>query len=119
MDLAEFQEAVRRTYSERDAARGIDGTFRWFVEEVGELARSLRHPDRGNRLHEVGDVLAWLTSLATLAGVDLEAAASRYAEGCPKCGEAPCACPDPGEPLRGEASPTVPGQASPPVAGEA
>src|SRR5438477_145871 len=38
MDLAEFQETIRRTFGERDRARGLDGTFRWMVEEVGELA---------------------------------------------------------------------------------
>jgi NTP pyrophosphatase (non-canonical NTP hydrolase) len=37
-------------------------------------------------------VLAWLTSLANLAGISLEAAASRYANGCPRCGRIPCAC---------------------------
>ncbi|MDQ3991140.1 MAG: pyrophosphohydrolase, partial [Actinomycetota bacterium] len=35
---------------------------------------------------------AWLTSLANLLGVDLEAAAARYMDGCPKCGEIPCVC---------------------------
>jgi len=43
--------------------------------------------------HEIGDVLAWLTSVANLVGVDVEAAARRYADDCPKCGTAPCACP--------------------------
>ena len=43
-------------------------------------------------MHEFGDVLAWLGSLANLAGVDLEEAAARYANGCPKCGAIPCGC---------------------------
>jgi NTP pyrophosphatase (non-canonical NTP hydrolase) len=59
---------------------------------VGELARALRKGDRQNLEHEFGDVLAWLTSLATLEGVDLEAAAARYANGCPRCGSRPCGC---------------------------
>jgi NTP pyrophosphatase (non-canonical NTP hydrolase) len=92
MELAELQTTMRETYLERDAARGRDATFRWLVEEVGELARALRHDDRANLEHEFGDVLAWLTSLANLEGVDLEAAASRYADGCPKCGGRPCTC---------------------------
>ena len=29
-------------YSDKDAARGIDGTFMWLMEEVGELAGALR-----------------------------------------------------------------------------
>ena len=92
MELAEFQDAIRRTYLERDRARGLDGTFRWMVEEVGELARTLRHDDPSARRHEVGDVLAWLASVASLLEVDLEDAASRYAAGCPRCGASPCAC---------------------------
>lgn len=95
MDLALFQETIRRTYLERDAARGLDGTFRWMVEEVGELARSLRHRDPANLTHEVADVFAWLTSVANLTGVDLSEACSRYADGCPKCASIPCGCPIP------------------------
>ena len=93
MDLATFQDTIRRTYLERDSARGLDGTFRWFVEEVGELARALRQTDVDALRHEVGDVLAWLTSVANLAGVDLDDSAGRYANGCPRCGAAPCTCP--------------------------
>jgi hypothetical protein len=38
-------------------------------------------------------VLAWLATLASLSGVDLEAAArAKYALGCPRCKAAPCAC---------------------------
>ena len=59
---------------------------------VGELARALRAGDPENLVHEFGDVLAWLGSLANLEGVDLEEAASRYASGCPKCGSSPCRC---------------------------
>lgn len=92
MHIAEFQELMRRTYLERDRRRGVDGTFRWLVEEIGELARALRHDDRDALRHELADALAWLTSVANVAGVDLEEAASRYGEGCPKCGEVPCAC---------------------------
>ena len=39
-----------------------------------------------------GDALAWLASLASLVGVSLEDAAARYANGCPRCGDKPCAC---------------------------
>jgi NTP pyrophosphatase (non-canonical NTP hydrolase) len=93
MNLTDFQTTIRATYHDRDASRGIDGTFRWLAEEVGELARALRTGEPASLTHEVGDVLAWLTSLADLAGVDLERAAARYADGCPKCGATPCRCP--------------------------
>lgn len=92
MHIAELQDVIRRTYLERDAARGIDGTFRWLVEEVGELARAVRTGEAGNLEHEVADVLAWLASVASLTGVDMERAAVRYARGCPKCGRIPCRC---------------------------
>jgi len=92
MQLNAFQDVIRRTYGDRDAARGLDGSFRWLVEEVGELARTLRHEDLAARVHEVGDVLAWLVSVATLLEVDVEAAAARYADGCPRCGAIPCRC---------------------------
>ena len=93
MDLAEFQDLMRRTYLDRDERRGRDATFRRLVEEVGELARTLRREDPEARTEEVSDVLAWLASLANQAGVDLEEAAARYAGGCPKCGRIPCQCP--------------------------
>jgi NTP pyrophosphatase (non-canonical NTP hydrolase) len=92
MDLPGFQASLRATYFERDAARGADATFRWMVEEVGELARAMRHGDAGNLREEFGDVLAWLASLANLVDVDLDDAARRYANGCPKCGRTPCGC---------------------------
>jgi len=93
MELSEFQDVIRRTYLARDTARGVDGTFRWMVEEVGELAKALRARDPNELRHEVGDVAAWLASVANVCGVDLEAATARYARGCPACGQLPCACP--------------------------
>ena len=92
MEIRDLQETMRDTYEARDTARGRDATFRWLTEEVGELARALRTGDRDNLVHEFGDVLAWLASLANLEGVDLEQAAARYAGGCPRCGLRPCGC---------------------------
>jgi NTP pyrophosphatase (non-canonical NTP hydrolase) len=92
MEIADLQRVLRETYIERDEARGRDATFRWLTEEIGELARALRRDDLQNLEHEFGDVLAWLTSLANLEGVDIEAAAARYANGCPTCGGRPCTC---------------------------
>ncbi|HJU57153.1 MAG TPA: MazG nucleotide pyrophosphohydrolase domain-containing protein [Actinomycetota bacterium] len=92
MEIASFQQTLRETYLERDSRRGADATFRWFTEEVGELARAFRDGERDQLLHEFGDVVAWLTSLANLAGISLQDAAARYANGCPKCGQTPCSC---------------------------
>jgi NTP pyrophosphatase (non-canonical NTP hydrolase) len=93
MEIRDLQRVIAETYLERDRARGVDGTFRWMVEEVGELARSLRDGTDADRTHEAGDVLAWLASVANLTGVDLQDAVERYAQGCPRCGQRPCACP--------------------------
>jgi NTP pyrophosphatase (non-canonical NTP hydrolase) len=92
MEISELQSTLRRTYYRRDAERGRDATFRWLTEEVGELAKALRHGEADELEHEFSDVLAWLASLANLTGVDLEQAMARYAEGCPKCGGSPCEC---------------------------
>jgi NTP pyrophosphatase (non-canonical NTP hydrolase) len=90
--LQEFQRAIDATYGARDRARGLDGTFRWLVEEVGELARAMRDGQPRRLEEEIGDVLAWTVTVASLCGVDVERAAGRYGGGCPKCGARPCAC---------------------------
>ena len=93
MELSEFQRWMEERYGERDRKRGIDRTFAWFVEEVGEVSRALRKGDPADLEHEIGDAMAWLVSVANLAGVDVEEAVRRYAESCPKCGASPCTCP--------------------------
>ena len=92
MDLAAFQDLMARTYGERDAARGKAATIAWLAEETGELARAVRKGSADQQLHELGDVLAWLASLANQLGLSLEDAAARYAAGCPVCGSIPCGC---------------------------
>jgi NTP pyrophosphatase (non-canonical NTP hydrolase) len=93
VDLAELQRRIEALYGARDRARGVDGTFRWWVEEVGEVAKALRGGDPAALEHELGDALAWLASVANLVGVDLGRAVERYAGACPRCGAAPCGCP--------------------------
>ncbi|QEG30800.1 MazG nucleotide pyrophosphohydrolase domain protein [Gemmata obscuriglobus] len=95
MTLAAVQARIRDLFGAKDARRGIEGTFMWFMEEVGELSAALRDPaaDPENLTLEFADVLAWLATLANIAGVDLDDAVRRkYGAGCPKCGRAPCAC---------------------------
>jgi NTP pyrophosphatase (non-canonical NTP hydrolase) len=92
VDLADLQRTIRATYGEQDRARGIAGTFAWFVEEVGELSRAIRREGHDERVVEFSDVLAWLVTLADLTDVDLAEAARRYEHGCPKCGTVPCTC---------------------------
>ena len=90
--LRAFQARIEALYGARDRARGLAGTFMWLVEEVGELSRALRKTERSNIDEELADVLAWLASVASLAGADLEQAARKYARGCPRCRATPCAC---------------------------
>jgi NTP pyrophosphatase (non-canonical NTP hydrolase) len=93
ISISEFQKIIADAYFERDSKRGVQATFMWFVEEVGELARAIKHAEEDRLKEEFADVLAWLVSLATLLGVDMEEAAMRYLNGCPKCGSTPCVCP--------------------------
>ena len=91
----EFQQLIRNMYHEKDEARGIDGTFMWLMEEVGELAAALRDGTPEELAAEFADVLAWLTTIANVAGVDLaEAVHRKYGEGCPGCGRLLCTCDD-------------------------
>jgi NTP pyrophosphatase (non-canonical NTP hydrolase) len=65
----------------------------WFCVEIGELTRALRRDRREELETEFADVFAWLSTLASIAGVDLEAAArKKYEQGCPRCRAMPCRC---------------------------
>ena len=94
MTIEKFQKQIEDIYFTRDAARGVSLTFTWFVEEVGELAKEIRkEPRNTERLREeFADVLAWLSTLASLLNISLEDAAQIYADGCPKCDATPCRC---------------------------
>lgn len=82
-------------YFDKDQARGVDGTFMWLAEEIGELAAALRSGSHDERSEEFADVLAWLTTIANIVGVDLsEAVVRKYGSGCPGCGQLVCGCDD-------------------------
>lgn len=89
LTFAAFQALIRRRYHKTDAARGTPGTFMWLVEELGELATALHEnapgkaptdAQRANLGEEFADVIAWLTTLANINGVDLTAALTKYTE---------------------------------------
>ena len=93
MTVQEFQQQIEQIYFTKDAGRGWQETFIWFVEEVGELGRALRSEGREEIEAEFADVFAWLATLASIFEVDLEAAAvKKYGSGCPKCAHTPCTC---------------------------
>ncbi len=88
LTLQTFQQHIRDRYYQTDSARGTPATFMWFMEEVGELATALhRVADNGggaekaaardNLEEEFADVLAWLSTLANINGVDLTRAVTK------------------------------------------
>jgi len=95
ISLQDFQQLIRQMYHEKDVARGIDGTFMWLMEEVGELAAALREGTPEELAAEFADVLAWLSTIANVAHVDLaKAVTDKYGSGCPGCGRLACTCDD-------------------------
>lgn len=99
LTFAAFQQLIRDKYFATDNARGAAGTFLLLMEEVGELATALhdnRPPasptnpmgkkrpvspeERANLEEEFADVLAWLSTLANITGVDLEHALRKYTD---------------------------------------
>ncbi len=93
LTLAELQRRIQETYGAKDSRRGVEGTFMWFMEEVGELSAALRSGRPHDQAAEFADVLAWLATLANVAGVNLDdAMRAKYGNGCPGCGKSPCVC---------------------------
>lgn len=99
LTVNDVQRLIHQMYGEKDATRGISGTFMWLMEEVGELATALREETPGQAqpsealASEFADVLAWLVTIANVANVDLaQAFTEKYAKGCPGCGQFVCEC---------------------------
>lgn len=83
MELDQVQTLVERLYGENDRERGVPATVAWLCEELGELAQAVRKGTREQQLHELGDVLAWLASLANQIDLSLEDAIQRYVDDPP------------------------------------
>ncbi len=99
MTIRDFQSQIKRLYFKKDKKRGVEGSFRWLVEEVGELARCLRkysqERSQGTKeklKEEFADIFAWVCSLASLTDVDMEEAVMKYKDGCPRCQKLRCIC---------------------------
>ena len=69
MEIIAFQQKMQELYGKADRERGIPATIAWLAEELGELAQAVRKGTTEQQVHELGDVFAWLASLAKL--VDL------------------------------------------------
>ncbi|CAN5451264.1 MazG nucleotide pyrophosphohydrolase domain-containing protein [soil metagenome] len=78
MEITAFQTLMDELYGDADRARGIPSTVAWLCEEVGELAQAVRKGTEAQQLHELGDVMAWVASLANQLGLSLQDAADRY-----------------------------------------
>ena len=91
--LNDLQSLIQTMYSHKDEARGVDGTFMWLMEEIGELAAALREGSPEELAAEFADVLAWLVTIANVSQVDLQQAVlDKYGDGCPGCGDMICSC---------------------------
>jgi len=94
MTFAQFQRLIEDIYGEKDGARPVGVNLAWLLEEVGELSRAIRRGDRQAMTEEFADAAAWLTTIATQCGVQMEDAIRKYSRGCPKCSSTPCQCAD-------------------------
>ena len=55
--LQRLQQVIKATYGAKDQRRGVEGTFMWLVEEVGELSSALRSGSKEELSAEFADVL--------------------------------------------------------------
>ena len=80
LGLDAFQQEITARYGEADRARGLPASVAWLTEEVGEFARATRKGSAGEQLRELGDVLAWLASIADQLDLSLAEAARLHTE---------------------------------------
>lgn len=83
MTLDEVQTLMESLYGEADRKRGMPATVAWLCEELGELAQAARKGTKEQQLHELGDVMAWLASLANQLDLSLDDAMARYRDNPP------------------------------------
>ncbi|NHI89057.1 MAG: nucleotide pyrophosphohydrolase [Candidatus Thorarchaeota archaeon] len=94
MRIEEAQDMMRRTYFERDRARGVSGTLNRTFDELNELREAIDNTETKDFIaDEVADVFAWLCSLANLLEIDVaDAFYKKYTDVCSKCKKSPCEC---------------------------
>ena len=95
MKISDFQKLMRELYFHRDSERGINRTFIWLVEEIGELANLIKYEkiEKTHISEEIADIIAWTNSLANLLDINIEKALSeKYPKTCIKCNSSPCQC---------------------------
>jgi len=95
MEIRDFQNLMKKLYFHQDNKRGLNKTFIWLVEEIGELAQLLKTEsiDREKISEELADIIAWTNSIANLLNIDIEKALyTKYPNKCKKCNSIPCKC---------------------------
>ena len=82
MEIRDFQARIADLYIEKDKRRGVEPTFLWLMEEVGELAREVNHrfgektkkaeePEDSIAM-ELADIVFVVICLANSQGIDLD-----------------------------------------------
>lgn len=95
MNIREFQDLMKNLYFHQDNERGVEKTFLWLIEEVGELSSAIKRKgfNKTSIGEEMADIIAWICSLANLLNIDIETALlQKYPGKCLKCGSNPCRC---------------------------
>jgi NTP pyrophosphatase (non-canonical NTP hydrolase) len=95
MEISDFQDLLKELYLQNDLNRGVNSTFIWLIEEIGELATLLNTIDIDKKKvsKEIADIIAWTISIANILEIDIEKALSdKYPNKCKKCSSSPCTC---------------------------
>ena len=95
MRISEFQALLKKLNIRKDLNRGINSTYIWLIEEIGELATLLnaQELDEKKISEELADVIAWTISIANILNIDIEKALdTKYPNKCKKCNFSPCNC---------------------------
>ncbi len=96
MDIREAQEMIHRIYYERDKERGVGRTLLRTFQELAELSDAImQNRSQEDVERELGDLFAWVISIANLLNIDLaQALLNKYNYVCSRCGKSPCECTD-------------------------
>lgn len=78
MELSDVQSLMDRLYGEADRERGVPATVAWLCRSWASWPRRCARARRDQQVHEFGDVLAWLASLANQCDITLDEAMGRY-----------------------------------------
>jgi len=97
--LYDWQAAVERLYGELNSRRSLEEVGFHLIEEIGEVAKSMRLGDEAGLQEEMADIFSWSAALVNRAErlcmveyrID-DMAWKRYPDRCPRCGSNPCGC---------------------------